>query len=146
MTGKNRLPRTLPCTDHFSNYLHSKVAVPSSVRHINGTHWPLTAVQAASECRLEHNRAPLSSHQGAASPAGEADTETSLCSDLTRKVDSDSEAGGGKTLCKGQGVIYIIPALPKLFPIAAQLPVSHPEEYRPWKHITIGLKLQWRKR
>lgn len=43
--------------------------------------------------------------------------------------------GGGAGLCKGRGVVYVIPALPKPFPIPAQLPVSHPEEYRPWKHV-----------
>lgn len=53
-------------------------------------------------------------------------------------MDRDREAGGGaRTLCRGQGVIYITPALPKPFPIPAQLPVSHPEEYRPWKHVRL---------
>lgn len=40
-------PDTLLCTNHFSSYAHSAMAVPSSVSCTNGTHWPLIPGQAA---------------------------------------------------------------------------------------------------
>jgi hypothetical protein len=59
LPSTNRFPDILPSTNHFSSCPHSAVAVPSSVSCLNGTHWPLTPGQAATNTNNTTNTTEL---------------------------------------------------------------------------------------